>query len=68
MSLAAAADRISPLAQKAAHGSCAAPFALTTADGEVVVAEGGTTVNCPSPDRAKYLRSKKTYQQNNPRH
>jgi hypothetical protein len=58
MSLAAAADTISPLAQKAAHGSYAAPFAPTTAVGDVVATEGGTTTNCPSPDPATYHRSK----------
>jgi hypothetical protein len=75
MSLAATVDRISPLAQKAAHGSRAAPFAPTTAVGAVVATEGGTTTNCPSPDPATYHRSKdlvkknlKSYQQNNPRH
>jgi hypothetical protein len=51
-SLAAAADRISPLTQKAAHGSRAAPFAPTTAVGDVVATGGGTTTNCPSPDPA----------------
>jgi hypothetical protein len=58
-SLAAAADRISPLAQKATYGSCATPFAPTTAVGSVVAAEGGTTTNCPSPDPTTYHRSKK---------
>jgi hypothetical protein len=58
-SLAAAAVRISPLAQKATHGSCTTPFALTTTDGEVVATEGGTTTNCPSLGPATYLRSKK---------
>jgi hypothetical protein len=48
MSLAAAADRISPLAQKVAHGSRAAPFAPATAVGEVVVTGGRTTASCPS--------------------
>jgi hypothetical protein len=57
-SLAAAADRILPLAQKAAHGSCAAPFVPTTTVGDVVAAEGGTTTNCPSPDPTTYHRSK----------
>jgi hypothetical protein len=58
-SLAAAANRISPLAQKATHGSCAAPFVWTTAVGDVVAAEGGTTTNCPSSDPTTYHRSKK---------
>jgi hypothetical protein len=53
-SLAAAAVKISPLAQKAAHGSYAVPFALTTADGEVVATKGGTTTICPSPGPAIY--------------
>jgi hypothetical protein len=57
MSLAAAADGISPLAQKAAHGSRAAPFAPATAVGKAVAVEGGTTTNCPSPDPATYHRS-----------
>jgi hypothetical protein len=56
-SLAAAAVRISPLAQKAAHGSGAAPFARTTAAGEVVATKGGTTIPCPSPDPTTYHRS-----------
>jgi hypothetical protein len=56
-SLAAAAVRISPLAQKAAHGSCAAPFAPTTAVDVVVATEGGTTTNCLSPNPATYHRS-----------
>jgi hypothetical protein len=56
--LAAAADRISPLAQKAAHGSCAALFAPTTAVGDMVAAEGGTATNYPSPDPATHHRSK----------
>jgi hypothetical protein len=56
-SLAAPAVRILPLAQKAAHGSCAVPFALTTADGEVVATKGGTTTICLSPDPAIYHRS-----------
>jgi hypothetical protein len=55
-SLAAAAVRISPLAQKAAHGSCAVPFTLTTADGEVVATKGGTTTICPSLGPAIYHR------------
>ena len=58
-SLAAAAVRILPLAQKEAHGSCVAPFAFTTVDGDVAATEGGTTTNCPSPDPATRLRSKK---------
>jgi hypothetical protein len=52
MSLAAAADGISPLAQKVAHGSRAAPFAPTTAVGEVVTTGGGTTTSFPSPEPA----------------
>jgi hypothetical protein len=52
MSLAAAADRISPLAQKVAHGSRTAPFAPATTVGEVVATGGGTTASCPSPDPA----------------
>jgi hypothetical protein len=52
MSLGAAADRISPLAQKVAHGSRAVPFAPTTAVGEVVATGGRTTVSCPSPEPA----------------
>jgi hypothetical protein len=52
MSLAAAADRISPLAQKVAHRSRAAHFAPTTAVGEVVATGGGTTTSCPSPEPA----------------
>jgi hypothetical protein len=55
-SLAAVAVRISPLTQKAAHGSYVAPFAFTTADGEVAATEGGTTTNYPSPDPATCLR------------
>jgi hypothetical protein len=58
-SLAAAAIKISPLAQKAAHGSCVAPFAFTTVDGDVAATEGRTTTNCPSPDPATRLWSKK---------
>jgi hypothetical protein len=41
------------------HRSCATPFALTTADGEVVATKGGTTTNYPSPDPVTYLWSKK---------
>jgi hypothetical protein len=52
MSLAAAADRISPLAQKVAHGSRATPFVPNTAIGEVAATGGGTTVSCPSPKPA----------------
>jgi hypothetical protein len=52
MSLEAAADRISPLAQKVAHGSHAAPFTPTTVVGEVVATGGETTVSCPSPEPA----------------
>jgi hypothetical protein len=52
MSLAAAADRISPLAQKAAHESHVAPFAPTTTVGEVDATGGGTTVSCPPSDLA----------------
>jgi hypothetical protein len=48
-SLAAAADGISPLAQKVAHGSREAPFTPTTAVDAVVATAGGTTTNCPSP-------------------
>jgi hypothetical protein len=33
-----------------------APFAFTTADGEVAATEGGTTTNYPSPDPATCLR------------
>jgi hypothetical protein len=57
-SFAAAADRISLLAQKAAHGSRAAPFAPITAVGDVVATRGGTTTNCPSPDPAPCHRLK----------
>jgi hypothetical protein len=57
-SLAAAANIISPLAQKAADGSRAVPFTPTTAVGAVVATEGRTTTNCPSPDPATYHRSK----------
>jgi hypothetical protein len=49
MSLAAAADRILPLAQKVAHESREAPFASTTVVGEVVATGGGTTASCPHP-------------------
>jgi hypothetical protein len=58
-SLAVAADGISPLAQKAAHGSCAAPFPPATNAGSAVAAEGGTTTNCTSPDPATNHRLKK---------
>jgi hypothetical protein len=51
MSLMAAVDGISPLAQKAA------PFTPTTAVDAVVATAGGTTTNCPSPDPATDHRS-----------
>jgi hypothetical protein len=51
--LMAAADEISPLAQKAP------PFTPTTAVDTVVVTVGRTTTICPSPDPATYHRSKK---------
>jgi hypothetical protein len=57
-SLVAAAGRISPLAQKAAHGFCTTPFARTTAVGDVIAAEGGTKTNFPSSDPTTYHRSK----------
>jgi hypothetical protein len=44
-SLAAAAYKISPLAQKVAHGSRATPFTPATAVGEVVAIGGGTTAS-----------------------
>jgi hypothetical protein len=53
-SLTAAADEISPLAQKAP------PFTPTTTVDAVVATAGGTTTICPSPDPATYHRSKKT--------
>jgi hypothetical protein len=49
-SLAAAADRISPLVQKVAHESRVAPFAPTTAVGEVAATGGRTTASCPPSD------------------
>jgi hypothetical protein len=55
--LTAAANEISPLAQKAL------PFIPTTAVDAVVATAGGTTTICPSPDPATHHRSKKhTYQ------
>jgi hypothetical protein len=52
MSLAAAADRISPLTQKVAHESRGAPFAPATTVGEVAAIGGGTTASCPTSDPA----------------
>jgi hypothetical protein len=52
MSLAAAADRIVPLAQKADHGSCEAPFTPIAAIGEVATTGVGTTASCPTSDPA----------------
>jgi hypothetical protein len=58
-SLVAAANGISPLAQKAAHGSSATPFPPATNAGSAVAAEGGTTTNCSSTDPVTNHRSKK---------
>jgi hypothetical protein len=46
------ADEIAPLAQKADHGSYEAPFAPTTAVGEVAATEVGRTASCPKSDHA----------------
>ena len=51
-SLAAAADEISPLAQKLDHGSCEAPFAPAVVVGKVAATGVGTTASCPASDPA----------------
>jgi hypothetical protein len=51
-SLAAAVDRISPLAQKVAHESRVAPVAPTTAVDELASTGGDATASCPTSDPA----------------
>jgi hypothetical protein len=46
------ADEIASLTQKAAHGSCEAPFASTAAVGEVATTGAIRTASCPTSDPA----------------